>query len=306
MRYPHLAAALYTEPWQILPAKFSEIAHAFEKARATPGHQAELPSSSSLPTTDNGQPTTDSASADTPVGPSYEDTPGRPTYIHPQIETHRGLALARIHGTTGRRLSMLAMQCGGYDTGLLRQQLRHIYEDPTIHTLLLDIHSPGGQAAGNLAVAQDLRALSDRGVRVIAYTEALMCSAAYFIASGADEIHAHPDAIVGSISTIYAGEDNSAQWAMEGRTLKLFATGKFKATGMDGKPWTPEEEENIWSRIKAIDSEFKGYVRARRPGVADSDLEGQWWYAKHAPNTLIDSTRFDTLASLVERIYATR
>lgn len=277
--YPRIASRIYEEPWQIVPGKLQEIAHSFEKARTNPDWMA----------------------ADDPVGPQWDDGES----IHPQIEVLGSVAVARVHGTTGKGLSRLAMQCGGFDTGLFRQQLAHIADDPSIRCLVLDIHSPGGMAAGNAPVAADLQAISASGVRTIAYTSGMMCSAAYWIGCACDEMHADPDAIVGSISTIYAGEDTSAEWAMQGRKLKLFATGRFKATGMDGKEWTQEEEDMIWQRIRAIDAEFKDHVRSRRPLLTDESLEGQWWYAKHAPAGLIDSTRFDTLQTLLETVYDT-
>lgn len=280
--YPRIAAHLYAEPWQITPAKFEEIAAAFEKARAHPDWQA----------------------ADDPVGP-FDEWNGKREYDHPQIEVYGGVALARVHGVTGKGLSRLAMMCGGFDTGLFREQIKNVTEDPTIKALVIDFNSPGGMAAGNIAVARDLQALSAQGVRVIGYASKMMCSAAYFMACGCDELHADPDAIIGSISTITSGEDNSAQWAMQGRKLKLFATGKFKATGMDGKEWTQEEEDMIWQRVRTLDSEFKGYVTSRRPGITADSLEGQWWYAKHAAPGLIDSTTFDNLSALLESVYQT-
>ena len=282
-RYPRIAAALYQEPWQITPGKFHEITHAFEKARSNPDWMA----------------------ADDPVGPEDEDWDGNKFHCHPQVQTLGPVALVPVHGVTGRGLSRLAMQCGGYDTGLLRQQLRNIAEDPSIRALVLDIHSPGGQAAGNSAVAADIAAIRANGIATYAWTSGMMCSAAYWIGSACQEIYADPDAIVGSISTIYAGVDDSAEWAKEGRKLELFATGKFKATGMSGKAWTDEERAMIWERVGKIDAEFKNHVRSARPLLGEDALEGQWWYAKHAPAGLIDSTSFDNLQSLLESIYTT-
>ena len=259
----------------MLPERYQEMCKGFEAAR---------------------QKATD------PVGPKKEDFwTGKELneYAHPQIEVAEGVALARVHGVTGKGLSRLAMSCGGFDTGLFRQQLKNIAEDPDVKVLVIDFNSPGGMAAGNAQAADSIFAVREAGKHVIGYASVMCASAAYWMASACDELHAETDALVGSISTITAGVDSSERWAKEGLELKLFATGKFKATGMPGKKWTAEEEKNIWERINKLDAEFKGFVRARR-GLSDADMEGQWWYAKHAPKAVVDSTEFETLEEVLE------
>jgi len=281
MKYPRIAARLHAEPWLILPSKFEELSQAFSAVV----QQRWLPENA----------------ADSPVGPRAEFSDG---YAHPQIERLGPLALARVHGTTGRGLSALAMECGGFDTGLFREQLQHIAEDSSIQALVIDFDTPGGMANGNMAVAKDIRAVAASGKKVYGYASLMCCSAGYFMMSACDEVHAHPDAILGSISTIYSGIDSSAAFEKNGLKLELFATGKFKATGMPGKQWTEEERQQIWDRITPIDQEFKGYVYSRR-AVPPEAMEGQWWYAKNAPASITDSTAFDTLESFIEAIHAT-
>jgi signal peptide peptidase SppA len=268
------------EPWLITTPKFEELSEALNAAIANKW----MPE----------------AAADSPVGPRAAFSQG---YAHPQISVHRGVAFARIHGVMGRGLSALDMECGGFDTGMFREQLKLISEDSSVKALIIDFNTPGGMANGNMAVCKDLRAISESGVKIYAYVGLMCASAGYFVASACDEIHAHPDAIVGSISTIYSGIDSSKAFEMRGLKLELFATGKFKATGTPGKEWSDEERENIWSRIKPIDAEFKGFVAERR-GLTADDMEGQWWYAKNAPPGVTDSTAFDTCEKFVESVFA--
>jgi signal peptide peptidase SppA len=281
MKYPRIATELYQAPWQILPEKYGEIAHAFENARRRGDSQA----------------------ADDPVGPEGEDFwTGEKRMVHPQIEVSGGVALARVHGVTGKGLSAMAMQCGGFDTGHFRSQLANVRDDMSVRALVIHFETPGGMAAGNAQVGQAIREVAASGKKVYGFTTGMCCSAGYWMAAACDEFHAEPDAMVGSISTIYAGVDSSENWKKEGYELKLFATGKFKATGMDGKEWTKEEEDYIWGRIRLIDAEFKGFVSERR-GIAAENMEGQWWYAKHAPAGLVDSTSFNDLGQFMEAVY---
>lgn len=284
MKYPRIAAQLYSAPWQIFPAKYQEITAAFESARGAPGSSPEM------------------AAAD-PVGPiGYDWNEDKVKLLHPQIETFGPVALASVHGVTGRRLSMLAMQCGGFDTGLFEQQLENIATDPAIRTLVIDFDTPGGLAAGGYETAMAIRAVSDAGKHVIGYASGMCCSAGYFLACACDEFHAHPASMVGSVSTIWAMVDSSKAWAQAGLELKLFATGEFKATGYPGKAMTPAEEANCWSVVKPLDDEFKNFVSARR-GLTPDQMQGQWWDAKFAPEGVVDSTSFMKLSQVLEAAF---
>ena len=275
MRHHHIANRIYSDPWHLFPAKLQELTIAFERHSADPSSRISL------------------SAAD-----EEDDCPEQ------EVEVFAGIALIEVHGVLGRRLSSMEMLCGGFDTTILTEQLRQIADDPTIHTLVLDFDSPGGMAAGNSACADAIRNVAAKGKKCLAYASGDCCSAAYYLACACDEIHADPDSRVGSISTICHGVDTSRAWAMQGRELKLFSTGKFKATGMDGKAWTAEEEAYLMNRVSLMDTEFKSFVSSRRPGLPADAMEGQWWYARHAPAGLVDSTTFATLESLLQTLFA--
>jgi len=275
MKYPHIAAMIYGEPWMMRPQEFQILCSVFEDVNTV-------------------------GKADDPVGPVVKNIwTGKQEHAHQQIEVIDGVALARVYGATGRRLSTLDMQCGGFDTGLFRQQLENIAGDAAVKCLVIDFDSPGGMVAGNARAVHAIREVAESGKRVIGYTSGLCCSCAYWMACACDEFHADGEAQIGSISTITSGIDSSERWKQMGMELKLFATGKYKATGMPGKKWTEDEEKMIWDRINKLDAEFKGFVKKRR-GLSDEEMQGQWWYAKHAPAGLVDSTKFESLEEVVE------
>jgi ClpP class serine protease len=280
--YPRIAAKLYTEPWCCLPEVHASICEQFANhIRA---------------------PRTD---ADDPVGPMWRWM-GESGYYHPQVELLDGVALIPIRGVIGKHLSTMEMECGGYDIDLLARQCANIADDASVHTVVLSIDSPGGIATGVGAAANAIRSMSQSGKRVIAYTDMQICSAAYWLAAAADEIHAEASAQVGSISTYIAGVDSSQMWEKNGLQLKLFRSGDLKAIGHPGKPWTAEEEAHIAEKVAAADADFKGFVRSRRPGLAADAMTGGFWQASHAPAGLIDSTAFPDLSSLLTTIYALR
>lgn len=270
--FPRLAAKLFCQPWCIMPDVLASMCQQFEVRAAA----------------------TDRVG---PVGENFFS--GEKGPLHPQVETGGGIALLRVHGVLGKHLDLMEMQCGGYDVALLEEQLANIADDPAIHTAILDFRSPGGIVMGIQSAAAAITATRKAGKKCLAYTSEMCCSAAYWLASACDEIHAEASAAVGSISTIVAGVDDSAAWAQAGKLRKVFATGKFKAMGMSGKPWTEDEENHLWEKVNAIDADFKGFIAQAR-GLTPDLMQGQWWHAAHAPAGIADTTDFPTLQSLIE------
>lgn len=267
---PLIAGALFCEPWQLLPEVYAEFTRQFQQVLE---HGSLL----------------DSMAADDPVGNKWRNRwTDEEGFYHPQIEKGHGIAYRDCSGVIGKHLSNFEMSCyGGVDLAILEQQMANVRDDEEIHTLILNFNSPGGRAQGVESAALAIRSVADAGKRVIGYTDTCCASAAYFLAAACDELIAHPDAIVGSISTICVGVDSSKAWEMDGYKLELVATGKLKAVGQPGKAWTEEERQFLRDRAKVVDDVFKGFVRQHR-GLSDDAMEGAHWYARAAPEGVID------------------
>jgi ClpP class serine protease len=171
---------------------------------------------------------------------------------------------------------------------LVDDQLRNIAGDAGITDVVLDINSPGGVARGVGQTANLIADLRASGKKVYAYTDGEMCSAAYWIASAADFIFAERSATIGSISAMAAGIDSSKRWKKEGLELKLYRTGELKGAGLQGKPWTAEEETAMAARVDVVDRDFKGFVKSRRPMLTAEAMNGNYWYASSAPKGMHD------------------
>jgi len=281
MSYPRIAARLYAEPWCCLPEVHASLCAQFS-AIVEKGGVEKL-------------------AGDDPVGPGYRRYDGSLQMVHPQVMKSDGLAYLPISGILGKHLSNMDMECGGYDVGLLSQQMRNVADDPEIQTLVLNFNTPGGVAIGIGQAAAAIRAVSESKKRVIGYTDYQCASAGYWLAAACDEFHAEKSAMVGSISTYCAGVDSSKMWEKMGLQLKLARTGSLKAMGHPGKEWTQEEEDYLQARCQSIDDDFKGFVRERR-GLADENMNGGVWYAGKAPEKLVDSTQFSDIQQLIQSI----
>lgn len=259
---PLIATALYCEPWCIRPEIHSDLSRQFRDYQKSGGVTVSRAG-------------------------GFNATSGAESEAETELEIVGNIALIEISGVIGKYLSTLEMMCGGFDLQTLTHQLALVKNDPSIETLIITFNTPGGRVTGVEAAADAIRAVSESGKRVIAYTDSTCASAGYWLASACDEIYAEGSATVGSISTISAAIDASRAWEMEGMELKLFTTGALKAIGMEGKRWTPEEEKFMMDRVNAIDGDFKGYISQRR-GLSPDLMNGAFWYAKHAPAGVID------------------
>lgn len=277
---PRISSLLYCEPWAIRPEVHGQILAQFESYVLS-----------------NGM--IDRSDADSPVGPSYTSPwTGKTYFQHSQAEVLNNVALLRVHGIIGKHLSSMEVSCGGYDIGYLREQLGNIEMDDSIDTVVIDFRTPGGTVIGLEFTAKAIRAVSQSGKKVIGYSDYDCCSAGYWLASACDEFYAEGSAMVGSISTICAGVDSSEEWKEKGRKLMLFRTGDKKGIGLPGKEWEEQEIAFMQEKSASIDKDFKDFVRERR-NLTDEQMQGQYWYAKHAPAGIVDGI-VDSLDDLLQ------
>ena len=212
----------------------------------------------------------------------------------PSYELRNGLATVRIHGTMLRQVSprqkAIAAICGVRLCNMeeTAAALLQAAADPAVHTILLDIDSPGGTVNGTPELAQVVRTVA-REKHVYAFTAGQCCSAAYWVASQADVIYAAPSATVGSIGVILPVVDSSALYDRCGLKMEVFSAGKYKSTGMDGTSLTEEQRDRLSQQVNDIWGRFKQAVTRRR-SISEHDMEGQSFYGWDAENKrLVDA-----------------
>ena len=201
-------------------------------------------------------------------------------------ELLNGLATVRIHGTMLRQVSprqkAISAICGVRlcSTEETAAALLQAAADPAVHTILLDIDSPGGTVNGTPELAQVVRTVA-KDKHVYAFTAGQCCSAAYWVASQADVIYAAPSATVGSIGVILPVVDSSAFYDRCGLKMEVFSAGKYKSTGMDGTSLTAEQRDRLTQQVNDTWGRFKQAVTRRRT-IDETDMEGQSFYGTDA------------------------
>lgn len=144
--------------------------------------------------------------------------------------------------------------------------------DENVDAILLDVDSPGGSVALVPETAQQI--LEARGSKpIVASVNAFCASAAYWLASAADEICVTPSGQVGSIGVYSAHEDISQMLKDEGVKMTLISAGKYKTEGNPFEPLTPEAEQQIQDEVNAYYEMFVSAVAAGR-GVTAKEVTG--------------------------------
>lgn len=119
--------------------------------------------------------------------------------------------------------------------------------------IVLKIDSPGGDASGATWVHRKLRSLRKTyDVPLYAYADEMVCSAAYSIASSADELWLPDTGTVGSIGVVATLFDRTAMNRKMGLNVELVTSGDFKADGHADRPITDGIRERMLDRVMKL------------------------------------------------------
>jgi len=139
-----------------------------------------------------------------------------------------------------------------------------VLADPNVAAILLDVDSPGGNVQGIPELAATIR--SARGQKpVVAVVNHTAASAAYWLASQADEIVVTPSGEVGSIGVFTVHDDLSAAAEKAGVRRTYIAAGAHKVEGNPFEPLSDATRQYLQQRVDAVHDEFvRDIARGRR------------------------------------------
>lgn len=161
---------------------------------------------------------------------------------------------------------------GGPSTERFAANIRRLAADESVGTIVLDVHSPGGEVFGTQEAA-DAVFEARQQKQIVAVVNSLAASAAYWIASQADEIWASSSSLTGSIGVFAMHEDISEMAEKVGVKVTLISAGKFKTEGNEFEPLTDEAKAAIQSIVDGHYAQFVNAV-ARGRGVKAADVRG--------------------------------
>lgn len=203
----------------------------------------------------------------------------------PAVRNVEAVAVIPIMGVMAHRMNLMTAMSGGTSTDVLAQQFRTAQKDPDVKSILLDVDSPGGSVFGMQELADEIYAARGRKP-VVAIANATAASAAYWIASQADQFVMTPSGMVGSIGVIATHVDRSKQADMLGVKHTFITAGKYKGEGADVEPLSDPARADMQSKVDAY---YAAFVRAvaRGRGVSAATVregmgEGRTVTAKEA------------------------
>ncbi|HVY15245.1 MAG TPA: S49 family peptidase [Rhodopila sp.] len=168
------------------------------------------------------------------------------------------LSVVVLHG-------VIATRPGTLSADAARPLIEKAFAAASGRPVILDIESPGGSPVQSDLIAGMIRAHADRaGVRVHAVIGEVGASGGYWLACAADEIHANPMSVVGSIGVVGGGFGFPDLLRRVGIERRLYTAGANKRR-LD--PFTPEKPEDVAfakDLMERLHARFKDWVRTRR------------------------------------------
>jgi len=212
-----------------------------------------------------------------------------------------------VYGVIEHRADWMMEYFGGVGVDDLRESLRAELNDPAVKAVVLDVDSPGGTVAGVTELAAELRGARGGTKPIVAVANTLAASAAYWLASQADEVVVTPSGSVGSIGIYALHQDVSRMLDEIGVTMTFVSAGEHKTEGNEFEPLSDEARADIQSRVDASYAQFIADVAAGRRVSADrveADYGGGRVLTAKAALAVGMVDRVETLAQTVQRLNA--
>ncbi len=246
MKYAHILLAMAAECWAMEPVKLAAIM-AFLQSQA----EGIKFSAEEIEARIGGKP----ASA-------------------PAAQQAGAVAILPLRGAIANRMSMMADISGGTSNEALGQMFQQALRDDRVQSIVLDVDSPGGAVSGTEELSAMIHAA--RGTKpIVAHVNALAASAAYWIASAADEMVITPSGGVGSIGVYGVHDDVSAMLEKAGIKKTIIASSDPKVEGNPYNPLSDEARAEMQRRVNAQNDVFVAAV-ARNRNVSEAKVRADF------------------------------
>lgn len=185
----------------------------------------------------------------------------------------QGVAVLPLHGVIMPKASMMTEMSGGTSVERFRAEFRQAMAAPDVSGIVIDVDSPGGMVDGVPEMAAEIRqARGTKPIVAIANTEA--ASAAYWLASQADQLVVTKSGRVGSIGVYTSHEDESVKSEQQGVKTTLISAGRFKTEGNPFEPLTDEARASLQGMVDDYYGMFVGDVSKGRRVAIDTVRSG--------------------------------
>lgn len=252
MLYTRLISEALRQPWALTPDMMAVVADVL-RYRASGGRLTAEEIRARIGDDDRPKP----------EARTVRDTPGQ--------ANGGAIGVLPVYGVIAHRT--FEASSGMTSAEAIGRQLQAFVRDPEIGTILLDIASPGGTVAGIPELGDQIWQ-ARKSKRVVAISNALAASAAYWLMSQAHEAIVTPSGAVGSIGVYALHEDYSKWLEKEGIAITAIQAGANK---LEGAPWEPLSDEAKEHFQAGVDDAYRQFTAAvaRGRGVSASVVRGE-------------------------------
>lgn len=183
------------------------------------------------------------------------------------------VAVIPVVGAMMQRSSPDELSETGMKLDRFQMQFRQALADDEVKAIVLDVDSPGGSVFGVAEVAQEIYEAREQKP-IVAVANSLAASAAYWIASAAQDLVVTPGGQVGSIGVYTIHEDISQFLEAEGVRATIISAGKYKTEANALEPLGDEARQALQDKVDAYYGMFVEAVARNRNVSAKRVREG--------------------------------
>lgn len=216
------------------------------------------------------------------------------------------IAVLNLFGPIEQRLSWIGEMFGGTGTEAFGATFDTLMADKSIKAIVLNVDSPGGTVNGVEELSQKIFDARG-GKKIIAVANSDMASAAYYVASAADEIVVSPSGEVGSIGVIAVHVETSKMDESIGWKATVIKAGKYKWEANPYEPLSDEARDSIQASVDRYYGMFTKAVARNRGTTAGAVKAGYGQGRMLGAADAVEAglaDRVDTLESVLSKLGA--
>jgi protease IV len=204
--------------------------------------------------------------------PSLLITPvsGRQELDEVTVESGKGMfadkvVMIEVEGMLANVRTGGFLQAGENPLSLFAQQLERAEMDPSVKAVVLRVNSPGGTVTTSDTMYEMLLRFRNKTHKpVIAATQEVAASGAYYVCCACDKIVAHPTSLIGSIGVIFNAFDVSGTMSKIGVRSEAIKSGPMKDIASPFRQMNAEERTVLQNLVNEYYGRFVTVVRTNR------------------------------------------
>jgi protease-4 len=181
------------------------------------------------------------------------------------------IAVVDVDGLLLNRSATGPYSQGENPVAIFREKLDAISATPQIRAIVVRINSPGGGVTASDIMWQDLKRFRERDGRpVVACVMDIGAGGAYYLATAADQIVAHPTSLVGGIGVVWNSYNLRDLMALYNIIPQTIKAGDNIDMGTSQDALSPETRQMLQSMADGFHNRFREVVRAARPQISET------------------------------------